>query len=169
MEAIAWNTELGRFQFSLWQMLTWTTVLAIILSSFHYVPESLRPGLPLRPDLAKLAVSLAGVALALIWLAFGRGRLVTRVVLLVAIMIGTPVWHSMNEPWGLWVCFSPSTIGAGRMDDRFAGDSQAGGIPVDVAMRRGGRHTECAAYVTASPRRRALPPSGGLSSSAVIR
>jgi hypothetical protein len=95
--------ELGRFQFSLWQMLTWTTVLAVVLSAIHYLPYNLQPDFRFNPMLAWYVVVFGSVALASIWLAFGRKWLAARVVLLVAITMGLPtvmpLWHLMSRPY----------------------------------------------------------------------
>ena len=103
--------ELGRFQFSLWQLLTWTTVFGVILSAIHYLPDGLQLNFQFNPIVAKLAVSLGSVALASVWLAFGRKWLTVRIILLVVMAIGLgtamPLWHSTPGPLVSWAysCF----------------------------------------------------------------
>lgn len=90
--------ELGRFQFSLWQMLVWTTVLAVILSSLHYLPDNLRPGFQFDPALALGLLWLGGLALASVWLAFGKRWLVARVTLLIVVtIVGTAATASSSS------------------------------------------------------------------------
>jgi hypothetical protein len=99
--------ELGRFQFSLWQMLSWTTVFAIVLSALHYLPYNLQPDFRFNPIVARIAVSCGSVALASMWVALGRRWLIARVVLLVAtIGSGAAVlWYSAGARFETWAYF----------------------------------------------------------------
>ena len=90
--------ELRRFQFLLWQMLVWTTVLAVVVSSAHYIPSRLQPDFHLNPALARAALCCTCVALVSIWLALGRRWLVARAFLLIVTTIGlgtvTLLWQT---------------------------------------------------------------------------
>jgi len=93
--------ELGRFQFSIWQMLVWTFILAVILSSVHYLPQGIRPGFYATPYEAISEGSLTCIALASMWLAFGRAWLPARILLEgMTLGLGVVLGHSVEGfPW----------------------------------------------------------------------
>ncbi len=81
------------FQFTIWQIITWTATVAVVMSALHYFPDD-----PLRlssfrelPSLLAIVVSLGIVALMSIWLVFGKKWLLLRVLGVLA-AIGTGTW-----------------------------------------------------------------------------
>ena len=92
------------FQFTIWQIMTWTATVAVIMSALHYLPDDLLHRLPFH-DITSLlvaAVSMGSVAFMSIWLVFGKKWLALRILgALVAIGMGSWLLNWGNN-MGWW-------------------------------------------------------------------
>jgi hypothetical protein len=79
------------FQFSIWQIMTWTATLAVIMSALHYFPENANWLFPGIGALLVIAGGLGNVGLMSMWLVIGNKWIALRVLMMLA-AIGSGTW-----------------------------------------------------------------------------
>jgi hypothetical protein len=89
------------FQFTIGQMMAWTATLAVSLSACHYLPNNFSAP---YDDIFSWAIHIScmAVALASIWLAFGKRRLIFRVI---AVIVAVGGGAALLEKWTGFIGF----------------------------------------------------------------
>jgi hypothetical protein len=119
-------TASRRFQFTIRDMLSWMTGLAVILGALHYMPETLYSSLSTEDAIILLGSYLL-VGVASIVLSLCNGWLLARLILLLStigllaaclasLYGGSPVWD-----FGLLLCVMSVWIAASLLVVRYAG------------------------------------------------